>query len=93
MQLKTDFSWLHRGKPSTIKASPGLLTPDDGTIAVFGQPAGTPETRARIGYLPETLSLYGRPQRLGIAQALLGKPDLPPVPQRETVAPSHGKAM
>ena len=92
---------------------------------MFGKPAGTPEAKARIGYLPEvalyypfltpleTLWLYGRlqrlggeslrrqsldllnrvglegrerhplktfskgmQQRLGIAQALLGKPDL-----------------
>lgn len=113
------------GKSSTIKAILGFLTPDSGQVRVFGQSAGTPAAKQRLGYLPEvalyypfltpmeTLWLYGklqklggkelqresydllkrvglegyekRPlktfskgmqQRLGIAQALLGSPDL-----------------
>lgn len=113
------------GKSSTIKAILGFLAPESGTVRVFGQTAGTPAAKQRIGYLPEvalyypfltpleTLWLYGKlqklggkalqresyellqrvglegcekrqlktfskgmQQRLGIAQALLGSPDL-----------------
>lgn len=113
------------GKSTTIKAILGFVTPEQGEVTVFDQPAGTVAAKAKIGYLPEvalyypfltpmeTLTLYGRlqglggsalrdeamhllklvglagkekqqlktfskgmQQRLGIAQALLGSPDL-----------------
>jgi ABC-2 type transport system ATP-binding protein len=113
------------GKSTTIKALMGFVLPAAGTATIFGLPAGTPEAKAKIGYLPEvalyypfltpleTLWLYGKlqklggkalqresnellqrvglagcekrqlktfskgmQQRLGIAQALLGSPDL-----------------
>ncbi|WP_309712742.1 ABC transporter ATP-binding protein [Armatimonas sp.] len=113
------------GKSTTIKAIMGFVLPEVGEATVFGLPAGTPEAKAHIGYLPEvalyypfltpleTLRLYGKlqglggkaleteslellrrvglegrekqqlrtfskgmQQRLGIAQALLGKPAL-----------------
>lgn len=113
------------GKSSTIKALMGFLQPDGGEARLLGRPAGDPEARRRVGFLPEvalyypwltpaeTLRLYGRLQgippatlrqqipallarvglagreherlhrfskgmlqRVGIAQALLGQPEL-----------------
>ncbi len=113
------------GKSSTLKALMGFVAPSAGTCEIFGKPAGSIESRRRIGYLPEvamyypyltpieTLVLYGELQglrgkslkdeahqllstvgltgsekklnknlskgmlqRVGIAQSLLGNPDL-----------------
>lgn len=113
------------GKSSTLKVLMGFVEPDSGTAQVFGLPAGSVESRRRIGYLPEvamyypfltpveTLELYGALQglrgpslrkeiqhllellgiaeagnrqnrtmskgmlqRVGIAQSLLGSPEL-----------------
>lgn len=46
------------GKSSTIKAIMGFLFPASGTVRVFGQPAGSVESRKRIGYLPEVALYY-----------------------------------
>lgn len=113
------------GKSSTLKALMGFVEPKSGSASVFGEQAGTPESRRRIGYLPEvamyypfltpveTLTMYGELQglrgkllrneiddllevvgipaaknklnksmskgmlqRVGIAQSLLGNPEL-----------------
>lgn len=113
------------GKSSTLKALMGFIEPCGGKCEIFGCPAGTRESRARVGYLPEvalyypflspleTLTLYGELQglsgkqlqreamyllelvglaqaankrnrtlskgmlqRVGIAQSLLGEPEL-----------------
>lgn len=113
------------GKSSTLKALMGFVEAKSGEATVFGEKAGTPEARKRIGYLPEvamyypfltpieTLTMYGELQglkgkslrveieqlleqvgiahaakkqnrsmskgmlqRVGIAQALLGSPEL-----------------
>jgi ABC-2 type transport system ATP-binding protein len=45
------------GKSSTIKTVMGFIFPAAGKVTVFGSPAGTVESRRRIGYLPE-VSLY-----------------------------------
>jgi len=47
------------GKTSTIRMVMNILAPDEGSIAVFGQPVGD-ETRQSIGYLPEERGLYAR---------------------------------
>ena len=47
------------GKTSTIRMVMNILAPDEGSIAVFGQPVGD-ETRQSIGYLPEERGLYTR---------------------------------
>lgn len=113
------------GKSSTLKALMGFVEPTAGRAEVFGQPAGSLEAKAKVGYLPEialyypyltpleTLKLYGELeglkgkelhtealqlleavglkdaikkqnrslskgmlQRVGIAQSLLGNPEL-----------------
>ncbi len=46
------------GKSTTLKMLMGFRFPDAGEVEVFGQPAGKPESRARIGYLPEVALYY-----------------------------------
>lgn len=47
------------GKSTTIKAILGLLSPDKGSINLFGEPvANNVGIRDRIGYLPEKSALY-----------------------------------
>ncbi len=46
------------GKSSTIKALMGFLFPASGKASVFGSPAGSVESRKRIGYLPEVALYY-----------------------------------
>lgn len=113
------------GKTTTVKILLGLTLPTSGRAELFGLPASDPESRRRVGYLPEghrfpgyltarqTLSIFGRmsgvapaemksripellarvrisdwadmkvkkfskgmTQRLGLAAALLHRPDL-----------------
>lgn len=46
------------GKSSTIKTLMGFIFPTSGTASVFGKPAGTVESRRRLGYLPEVALYY-----------------------------------
>lgn len=46
------------GKSTTIKVLMGFLFPTAGEARVFGEPAGTVESRRRIGYLPEVALYY-----------------------------------
>ncbi len=60
------------GKSSTIKALMGFVEPSGGEIRLLGEPAGSPEARRHVGFLPEvalyypwltpleTLYMYGR---------------------------------
>ena len=41
------------GKTSVIKILLGLVRPDAGDVLLLGRPAPDPESRARVGYLPE----------------------------------------
>jgi ABC-2 type transport system ATP-binding protein len=41
------------GKTSVIKILLGLVRPDAGDVLLLGRPAPHPESRARVGYLPE----------------------------------------
>jgi ABC-2 type transport system ATP-binding protein len=48
------------GKTTTIKMLLGLLKPTSGAAWLLGTPAGTPESRSGIGYLPEQPSFFDR---------------------------------
>ncbi len=64
------------GKSSTLKVLMGFVSAKEGNAQIFGQEAGTPESRQQIGYLPEvamyypfltpleTLTMYGELQGL-----------------------------
>lgn len=45
------------GKSTTMKTLMGFIFPTSGVAKMFGEPAGSVESRRRIGYLPE-VSLY-----------------------------------
>src|SRR5579862_3627409 len=47
------------GKTTTIKLICGLLQPDAGNVEIEGSPAlHSREARARVGYVPQDVSLY-----------------------------------
>ncbi len=47
------------GKTTTLRMAVGILMPDAGEVTIGGEPLG-PQTRRRIGYLPEERGVYGR---------------------------------
>jgi ABC-2 type transport system ATP-binding protein len=55
------------GKSTMVKILTGLVHPSSGEATVLGQPAGDPEARRRVGYLPE---LFRFPQWLTGRQLL-----------------------
>ncbi len=46
------------GKSTTMKTLLGFVFPVSGSVRVFGEPAGTVESRKRLGYLPEVALYY-----------------------------------
>ena len=48
------------GKSTLIRAIAGRVTPDSGRVAVFGSEAGSPASRAALGWVPQDLALYPR---------------------------------
>src|SRR5687768_18196043 len=46
------------GKSTTIKLLLGLIFPTRGTASVLGEPAGSTNINAKIGFLPEESYLY-----------------------------------
>lgn len=47
------------GKTTCIRALAGLLLPDRGEARIFGRPPTDPQTRERLGLMPQRYSLYG----------------------------------
>jgi ABC-2 type transport system ATP-binding protein len=46
------------GKTTSIKMMLQLIYPDRGSVSIFGRPTGHPDTRRRLGYLPENPYIY-----------------------------------
>lgn len=46
------------GKTTTVKILLGLVRATSGEARIFGQPAGDPEARRRVGYLPENFRFH-----------------------------------
>jgi ABC-2 type transport system ATP-binding protein len=46
------------GKTTTLKSVAGLLEPTDGEVRLAGEPADDPDTRSKLGFLPEESPLY-----------------------------------
>jgi ABC-2 type transport system ATP-binding protein len=46
------------GKSTAIKLLVGLIRPTSGTGSIDGHPIGSPESRRRLGFLPENPALY-----------------------------------
>src|SRR5688500_109742 len=46
------------GKTTTVKILLGLVAPTAGEALLLGRPAGDPEARRRVGYLPENFRFH-----------------------------------
>src|SRR5512146_2587700 len=46
------------GKTTLVRSIVGRVVVDSGTIDVLGTIAGTPEAKARIGWVPQEIALY-----------------------------------
>ncbi|MFO8082410.1 MAG: ABC transporter ATP-binding protein [Armatimonadota bacterium] len=63
------------GKTTTLKLLLGLIFPTEGTAEVLGEPLGSPNYKARIGYLPEGPYFYehlNAPELLKMYGSLFG---------------------
>lgn len=63
------------GKTTTLKMMMGLIFPDQGTIRLFGRPAGDLAAKAKIGFLPENPYFYDylrAEEFLGLVAGLTG---------------------
>lgn len=66
------------GKTTLIRAIVGIQIIKSGTVTVLGGPAGTAETRSRVGYVTQASSIYPDltvRQNLSYFAALAGSPD------------------
>ena len=48
------------GKTTLIRCVVGRVVPNSGSITIFGDPVGSAQARARIGYIPQEIALYPR---------------------------------
>lgn len=68
------------GKSTFVRTMLGLLTPTSGEGKILGEPIGTPESREKVGYLPE---LFRYPDWLTGRKLLESHAELCKVPIRE----------
>ena len=68
------------GKTTTIRMILEIIVPDQGEIAVLGQPLGTRGVTDRVGYLPEERGLY---KKMKVRDVLRFLAELKGVPGRE----------
>jgi ABC-2 type transport system ATP-binding protein len=65
------------GKSTLVKIACGLVRPTNGTVTVYGDPAGSREARRRLGYLAELFRFPGwctASEVLALHQRLAGSP-------------------
>jgi ABC-2 type transport system ATP-binding protein len=48
------------GKSTLIRAIAGRVIPDEGSVSIFGAPAGSGAARRALGWVPQELALYRR---------------------------------
>lgn len=48
------------GKTTSLRIAAGLLSPDSGSVFIFGEPAGSERARRLVSYLPEDAGVYDR---------------------------------
>ena len=48
------------GKTTLIRCVVGRVMPNSGSISIFGEAVGSPNARARTGYIPQEIALYPR---------------------------------
>jgi ABC-2 type transport system ATP-binding protein len=48
------------GKSTLIRGIVGRVIPNQGRIAIFGHPAGSPQAREALGWVPQELAIYPR---------------------------------
>ena len=48
------------GKTTLIRCVVGRVVPNSGSISIFGEPVGSANARARLGYIPQEIALYPR---------------------------------
>jgi len=46
------------GKSTTFRIIAGMIAPTSGEVRLFGRPAADPESRRRVGYLPDSPAFY-----------------------------------
>jgi ABC-2 type transport system ATP-binding protein len=75
------------GKTTTLRILLDLVRADAGTVRIFGEPASRAAIRARVGYLPGELRLYGDMRAHSVLETFARfRPEHPPVLRDALVA-------
>ena len=74
------------GKTTTLHLLLDFIHPTKGTALLFGRPASDASTRARIGYLPESLSLHAYYRGVDLLEFYGSLLEMPPAVRKERAA-------